>query len=57
MRKLKYIYLDNAGTTPMATKVVEKMTETVTNTFGNASAGSYYGRKARAILDLCLKHI
>ena len=51
MRKLKYIYLDNAGTTPMATKVIEKMTETMTNTFGNASAVNYYGRQARAILD------
>ena len=48
---MKYIYLDNAGTTPMATKVVEKMTETMTNTFGNASAVNYYGRQARAILD------
>ena len=48
---MKYIYLDNAGTTPMATKVIEKMTETMTNTFGNASAVNYYGRQARAILD------
>ena len=35
----------------MATKVIEKMTETMTNTFGNASAVNYYGRQARSILD------
>ena len=43
--------LDSAGSTTMATKVIEKMTETMTNTFGNASAVNYYGRQARSILD------
>ncbi|MCP0886483.1 cysteine desulfurase [Ligilactobacillus sp. WILCCON 0076] len=45
------IYLDNAGTTPMATSVIEKMTETMTNVFGNASAINFYGRQARKVLD------
>ncbi|WP_270332542.1 cysteine desulfurase family protein [Ligilactobacillus acidipiscis] len=53
---MKYIYLDNAGTTPMATEVIDKMKETMKNTFGNASATNYYGRQARMVLDNC-RHV
>lgn len=31
--------------------VIKKMTDTMTATFGNASATNYYGRQARSILD------
>lgn len=48
---MKHIYLDNAGTTPMSAAVIDKMTETMKDVFGNASATNYYGRQARAILD------
>ncbi|MBN7275159.1 aminotransferase class V-fold PLP-dependent enzyme [Ligilactobacillus pobuzihii] len=48
---MKHIYLDNAGTTPMDPAVIKKMTDTMTATFGNASATNYYGRQARSILD------
>ncbi|SFV40791.1 cysteine desulfurase family protein [Ligilactobacillus acidipiscis] len=53
---MKYIYLDNAGTTPMATEVIYKMKETMKDTFGNASATNYYGRQARMVLDNC-RHV
>ena len=49
---MDYIYLDNAGTTPMAPEVVAEMTDKMTNTFGNASAVNYYGRQARFVLDM-----
>ena len=45
------IYLDNAGTTPMAPEVIQTMTEAMQTTFGNASSVNYYGRQARALLD------
>lgn len=47
----KRIYLDNAGTTPMAPEVIDTMTEMMKNVFGNASATNYYGREAKNILE------
>lgn len=35
----------------MAPAVIDKMKDTMENTFGNASATNYYGRQARAVLD------
>ncbi len=40
----------------MATEVIDKMKETMKNTFGNASATNYYGRQARMVLDNC-RHV
>ncbi|GBG93934.1 cysteine desulfurase [Ligilactobacillus salitolerans] len=48
---MKHIYLDNAGTTPMAPAVIDEMSKVMKTTFGNASATNYYGRQARTILD------
>ena len=48
---MKNIYLDNAGTTPMAPEVVETMTQMMTEVFGNASAANSFGRKARGVLE------
>ncbi|MDO4456189.1 MAG: aminotransferase class V-fold PLP-dependent enzyme, partial [Ligilactobacillus agilis] len=48
---MNYIYLDNAGTTPMAPEVIAEMTTKMETTFGNASAVNYYGRQARFVLD------
>lgn len=47
----KRIYLDNSGTTPMAPEVIQTMTETMQNVFGNASATNYYGRQAKSVLE------
>lgn len=48
---MNYIYLDNAGTTPMAPEVIAEMTTKMETIFGNASAVNYYGRQARFVLD------
>ena len=34
----KNVYLDNAATTPMDPKVIEKISSEMTNDFGNASS-------------------
>ena len=39
------IYMDNAGTSPMAPQVVKTMTDMMTNVFGNASANSFGSSK------------
>lgn len=51
------VYLDNAATTPMDIQVIEKMTETMHDVFGNASAIHSQGRKARAEVELARKSI
>ncbi|WP_281164904.1 cysteine desulfurase family protein [Liquorilactobacillus sicerae] len=48
---MKHIYLDNAGTTPMASEVIKTMTTAMEQTFGNASSTHYFGRQARKVLD------
>lgn len=47
----KRVYIDNAGTTPMAPEVVSEMTDKMTNVFGNASTTNYYGRIAKQVLE------
>ena len=51
MKDLQRIYVDHAATTPMHPDVIEKMTETMANTYGNPSSIHYYGREARKIID------
>ncbi|WP_125567695.1 cysteine desulfurase family protein [Companilactobacillus insicii] len=48
---MEFTYLDNAATTPMATEVVDVISEQMANNFGNASATNYFGRQARKVLD------
>jgi len=48
---MKQVYLDNAATTPMAASVIQKMTDQMTNNFGNASSTHAFGRAAREVLD------
>lgn len=45
------IYLDHAATTPMHPAVIEKMSETMKEIYGNPSSIHQFGRRARAILD------
>ena len=45
------IYVDHAATTPMHSDVIEKMTQTMANTYGNPSSIHFYGREARKIID------
>lgn len=48
---MAFVYLDNAATTPMATSVVDVISDQMANNFGNASATNYFGRQARKVLD------
>lgn len=41
------IYLDNAATTPMSPKVIDRITDEMKNDFGNASSTYEIGRHAR----------
>lgn len=45
------IYLDHAATTPMHPAVIEAMTDTMKNVFGNPSSVHSYGRKAHECLE------
>ncbi|MDK7067454.1 cysteine desulfurase family protein [Lactobacillus paragasseri] len=47
----KNVYLDNAATTPMDPKVIEKISSEMTNDFGNASSQHAFGRKARQVVE------
>lgn len=48
----KHVYLDNAATTPLDTRVLEKMTPYLTDIFGNADSPHAVGRKAMGAVDL-----
>lgn len=47
----KNVYLDNAATTPMDPKVIEKISSEMINDFGNASSQHAFGRKARQVVE------
>lgn len=47
----KIVYLDNAATTPMDPKVIEKISSEMTNDFGNASSQHAFGRRARQVVE------
>ncbi len=48
---MEYIYLDNASTTPLDKRVLEKMTPYLTEIYGNASSLHFAGRQAVKGLD------
>ena len=47
----KNVYLDNAATTPMDPKVIEKISSEMADDFGNASSQHAFGRKARHVVE------
>lgn len=47
----KYIYLDNAATTPMDPRVIDVIEKHFETTFGNASSLHSVGKKAEKVLD------
>lgn len=51
MQEKKFVYLDNAATTPMSEAVIEKMSEIYRNNYGNASAIYEVGRESKKLLD------
>lgn len=50
MKNNDSIYFDNAATTPLTSHVIEAMTETMKQTFGNPSSIHSYGREASKVL-------
>jgi len=51
------IYLDNAATTPIEAKVIERITEVMTTVYGNPSSTHQIGRKAKTIVEEARKNI
>ena len=51
MKRLERIYVDHAATTPIHPEVIEKITKTMADHFGNPSSIHSYGREARKIVD------
>lgn len=48
---MKRIYADHAATSPIHPKVIERMTDVMSNIFGNPSSTHFFGRQARQIID------
>jgi len=54
---MKHIYLDNAATTAIRPKVIERMTQVLRDSYGNASSTHSFGRSSKALLEQCRKNI
>jgi cysteine desulfurase len=50
-------YLDAAATTPVDSRVLEKMLPYFSEIFGNASSNHFYGKQAKRAIDEARKHI
>ncbi|MGB5434619.1 MAG: aminotransferase class V-fold PLP-dependent enzyme, partial [Maribacter sp.] len=44
---MKNVYLDNAATTPIRARVIERMQEALVGCYGNPSSTHGYGRTAK----------
>ena len=51
------VYFDNAATTPLYPEVVEKITEVLSNTYGNPSSTHALGRGAKSLIEYSRKQI
>ncbi len=51
------VYFDNAATTAMDSKVIDRITDAMTNVYGNPSAIHATGRKAKAEIELARREI
>ena len=49
--KMERIYLDHAATSPVHPEVIQVLTETMQNHYGNPSSIHYFGRDARQVVD------
>lgn len=54
---IKAIYFDNAATTQLRDEVVEKMTETLKEHYGNASSTHSFGRSSKSLIENARKTI
>lgn len=55
--KMERIYLDHAATSPVHPEVIQVLTETMQNHYGNPSSIHYFGRDARQVVDLAREFI
>ncbi len=51
------VFFDNAATTPMATEVIDVMTDIMKNHYGNPSSQHSFGRSTRSIIETSRKKI
>jgi cysteine desulfurase len=51
------IYLDNAATTSIAPEVIEAMTDSLKNNYGNPSSSHSIGRSSKTVIETCRKKI
>jgi len=54
---MKQVYLDNAATTPIDKDVIAKITQIMTEVFGNPSSSHQFGRKAKVVVEEARKSI
>ena len=54
---MKKIYLDNAATTPILPEVIDTISLSMGNTFGNPSSSHQVGRKAKSLVESARKKI
>jgi len=54
---MKQVYFDNAATTPMRDAVIDRMTETMRQHYGNASSTHSMGRSAKSLMETARKSI
>ncbi|MFK5981903.1 MAG: cysteine desulfurase family protein [Flavobacteriaceae bacterium] len=54
---MKKVYFDNAATTQVRDEVVLRMSEVLTNEYGNPSSTHSFGRSSKSVLETCRKEI
>lgn len=54
---MKHVYLDNAATTQVHKKVIEKMQDALANSYGNPSSTHSFGRTAKTAIESARKTI
>lgn len=54
---MKKVYLDHAATTPMRAEVIDKMSETMRQVYGNPSSSHSFGREAKSLVESARKTI
>ena len=54
---MKTIYFDNAATTPLHNEVIDAITNSLKNNFGNPSSSHSFGRSSKTVIESCRKKI
>ena len=51
------VYLDNAATTALDSEVIDIMSQSLKDDFGNPSSSHSYGRKSRSVIEIARRNI